>query len=355
MNKLVADIIDSSRESPKNREERLFLSTGSTLLNLACSDNPTKAFATGCIYNIIGSSSGGKSFVALSALAEACYNPEFKDYKLILDDAESACSFDMIGLFGVDGATRIKNDMVVPSNYLEDFHYKITTLLNEDTPFIYVLDSLDALTCDVEENKTQEILDARMKGKKISGSYGMSKPKLVSQILRQICSKLSASKSILIIISQVRDDVNPMTFSKQTRSGGRALRFYSSIVMWLAIKDKLHKTIDGKRFQIGVVSKVKIDKNKQTGKIRETPLTIRYDYGLDSIQDCVDYLVGYKVFKTSGVKIDGSILGIDPCRVSTLVNYIEANNLEEKLIGLVSKKYNEIENKLVNKGRKRKY
>ena len=352
MNKLVADIIDSSRESPLNQDAK-WISTGSTLLNLSCSGEVDKGLKGGCIYNLVGSSSSGKSMLALSILAEAHHQKDMSDYSLIYDDCESACSFDLSRLFGEAVAESIIDQMPSPpSNFLEDFYHRINTLLFEGKQFIYILDSLDSLTTDTEEDKTVEILDARARGKKVTGSYGMAKAKMISQIMRQICTKLSATNSILIIISQTRDNVSPMSFATQTRSGGRALEFYSSIVMWMSMKDKIHKTVLGNRYQTGVVSKVKITKNKFSGRVREVPLTIKYDYGVDYLQDCIDYLVSNKVITKVGKSIVwGKIKGT----TDTVIKIIEQEGLEDKLCKEVSKVYWGIENKLVNKDRKRKY
>ena len=354
MNKLVADIIDSSRESPVV-DDAIWAASGSVLFNLACSDRVDGAFKTGCIYNIVGAESSGKSFIGLSVLAEAAYSSEFTDYKLIYDDAEAAASFDMHHLFGQEASDRIATDSGLPSTYVEDFYYKINTLLEGDSPFIYILDSLDSISTDTDTDKTKEMLDAHMNGKVVSGSYAMSKPKMLSGMLSSICGKLASTKSILIIISQTRDNVNPRSFATQTRSGGRALSFFSSVIMWLSPKDKIYKTVGGDRYQIGVRSTVKISKNKFTGKIRETPLTIKYSFGIDNIQDCIDYLVHHKIFIKKGVKTDASAIGIKPCRNDLLTKHIEEGKLESAVVKLVAKKYNEIEKKLIEGNRIGKY
>ncbi len=226
--------------------------------------------------------------------------------------------------------------------------------LDHGTPFIYVLDSLDALTTVEEEKKTKDSLEATVQGKKSAGSYGMQKPKLLSQLMRMIKGKLRQTNSLLLIVSQVRVDINPMTFSNKTRSGGKALEFYSSVIMWLAIKSKLVKTVKDVKHQIGVRTKIKVTKCRDVGRPMEVPITIHFDYGIDNITDCVDYLIENKEFvKVSAQKIKAPQFKFEgtPQR---LVKYIEENGLEDQLDGVVNKVWKDIEAAL-RPERKRKF
>jgi len=69
----------------KKREKLSFLSTGSTLLNLACTGKPYYGFAKGHYYFIVGDSVSGKTFLSLTCLAEASINPNFDNYRFIYD------------------------------------------------------------------------------------------------------------------------------------------------------------------------------------------------------------------------------------------------------------------------------
>ena len=223
----MADLIDSiiSSASTPVEHDALWVSTGSTIINLACSGRPHDGFRTGRIYNVVGGSGSGKSFLALSMLAEASRNTQFDGYKLVYDDAEAANNFDMCKLFGQDTTDRLLLDSpAVPSDHVEDFFYNVNRMLFADVPFIYVLDSLDSLTTDAELNKTEEVLEVRAEGKKTTGSYNMQKAKMMSEMFRQVNSKLSHTKSMILIVSQIRDNINPMSYQKHTRAGGKALQ-----------------------------------------------------------------------------------------------------------------------------------
>lgn len=323
------------------------LPTSSTLLNLACSDNPDGGFSTGRMVNLIGDSSSGKSIVALTLLALCANNPKYKHYRLIYDDVENANSFDLEYLFGETAANRIEaacydeDNVPVPSQFIEDFHCNIADFLEDRVPFIYILDSFDALDAEQDAKKIEEIRDARRKNKKVAGTYSMAKPKKSSELLRNICTDLKKTESILIIISQTRDNINPISFETKTRSGGNALRFYATHEIWLAKT----KPIKSKKRVVGNEIKAKIKKNKLTGKIREIGMRIYYDYGVDDISANINFLVDEGVWKKAGSKIkapDFKLTGM----MKTIVAHIERHNMEDDLKDLVAETWTSIEEDL---------
>lgn len=334
---------------------------GSTLLNLAMSGKKEGGARVGRMINIIGASHGGKTMVALSALAEACYNPNFRDYQKIYDDAEEANDFDMEYMFGSKAYANIKapryDDDGVPDNSdtVEKFHSNIRNKIKAGTPFIYVQDSIDALDTVDDQKKTEDKLEAMEKGKDVSGSYGMAKAKGMKSILRDITSQLKKTKSALFLISQIIDNVDPMSFKKQTRAGGHALKFFATHEMWLRPKGKITKGTD--KTVIGTRVVVEITKNKLTGKARDVEFDIYYDYGIDDIGSCIDYLIEQKRWSGGGnSKIDfGEDFPFDNCTKPKLVSLIEEDDSHyEHLKCLVEEEWNKFEDSL-KLGRKRKY
>jgi RecA/RadA recombinase len=221
---------------------------GSTLLNLAMSGSIEGGAKKGTMVNIIGSSHGGKTMLALTSFAETNRKESFKDYSFIYDDVECANSFNMPYLFGKQTARRIKSarpEKEEPfSSTVQHFQANVSHYLKKDNPFLYVLDSFDALDAKEDQKKMEEMVDALEKDKKdVAGTYGMAKAKASSSILRNIISGLSKSKSVLFIVSQTRDNIDPRSFSKETRSGGRALKFYAHHEMWLKSTGELKRKI----------------------------------------------------------------------------------------------------------------
>ena len=327
---------------------------GSTLLNLAMSGTIYGGAKKGTMINIIGASHGGKTILALTSFAEANMKESFDDYKFIYDDVERANSFDMNYLFGKSTAKRItpprldKDDHF--SSTVQHFQANLLHWTKKDIPFIYVLDSYDALDALEDQKKAQEQAESLEKGKDTAGTYGMAKAKAGSSILRAVTAKIADTQSLLFIISQTRDNVDPMSFSKETRSGGRALKFYANHEMWL----KPAKAIKRKDTIIGNTVKVKITKNKLTGKNREVEFDIYYDYGIDDIGSCIDYLLKMSHWGGGGSGKITHSFDFPPCTKSKLVSAIEENDLHLELKKIVEKVWNEFEDTL-KLNRKKKY
>ena len=189
------------------KKEKL-VSTSSTMLNLALSDNPEGGFYLGTIVNIIGDSAAGKTFLLWSIFAEMCHDPRFDEHDIIYDEPESSLEFNIPALFGDQTSDRVTLDA---SESVEAWHDNVLDKANEGNPFIHGLDSLDSI-CPEDEIER----DVR------EGTYGGQKPKLISEILRKIVQKVKGSNSMVFII------ISPVI--KTNRNGTTVYSFNDSIL-----------------------------------------------------------------------------------------------------------------------------
>ncbi len=325
--------------------------TGSTLFNLALSDDIKGGFDSGKIVNLIGDSSSGKTFLALSCFAEMAHSSVFDEYRFIYDDVEQANKFNISYLFGEKTEKRIEEPPKGHSDLIEDFRDNILTVINDEKPFVYVLDSFDALTSEEELKKVNEQIIAREKGNKISGTYGTEKARGASQLLRMIKANLKKTKSALIIISQTRDNIG-ISFAEKTRSGGRALKFYSTHEIWTAHIGFIKRRVNDKDRKIGIHSRIKITKNKLTGKIHEINIPILYDYGIDDIRGNIDWLIEEGIWDIKGGIIKSNIF--PSLTMEKLIHYVEEHGKENELKNIVKEEWENIQNNL-KLNRKRKY
>ncbi len=342
----------------KRKKKRLsakdFLSTGSTLLNLACTGNPFRGFAKGKFYFIVGDSISGKTWLSLTCLAEASVNSQFDDYRFIYDNGEDGALMDIKKFFGEGVHQRMERPAKHCSFSIEEFYYNVKDAIEDGRPFIYILDSMDSLTSQSEEEKFDKNMKAYRTGKERKGTMTDGKAKVNSAMLRKVIgSPLRRSGSILIIINQTRDRMNALPFqSKKTRSGGHALHFYATVEMWSSVAGRITKTIRGKKRQLGVYCRIQIKKNRISGREREATIPIYHSYGIDDIGSCVDYLVQEDHWK----KRKGLIVASDFDMTITkekLIRYIEAKNMEKDLKSIVSDVWNEIEEACVIKRKPR--
>jgi RecA/RadA recombinase len=340
------------------------LSTGSTLLNLACTGNPDQGFLPGHYYILVGDSASGKSMACMTIFAEACKNPNFVDHRLIYDNVEDGVMFDIGRFFGQKAAERIEPPLVskeglpLNSKTIEDFYFNLDDAVRADRPFVYVLDSMDALSSVDELKSFQEAKKTVRKASegedvKLKGNYGDGKAKKNSAYLRSVMGSLSKSGSILILINQTRDNIGrDAQFNPKTKSGGNALTFYASLEIWLSIKERLSKEVNDRDRPIGIITKFRVKKNRLSGKDRTVLVPIYYSHGFDDTQSMVDFLVLEGHWKRFGSRVDARDFEYSGT-VEQIVRHVEQNDLEDKLKKVVAEVWNEIEKKCSVERKKR--
>lgn len=337
------------RRKPK---EKNHLSSGSTLLNLACTNDPFSAFKKGKYYYLVGDSASGKTFLSMTCFAEAINDPDFKDYRLIYDNVEDGMNIDLERLFNEEVAEKVELPSYEPSFSIEEFYYNLDDAIEKGKPFIYVLDSMDGLSSVAEVEKFEQHKKAHLKGNKAPGSYGDGKAKKNSEGIRKILKGLRDTGSILIIISQTRDNLS-FGFETKSRSGGHALSFYATIEIWSSITGKIRKIIKGKKRQIGVNVKLKVKKNRTTGELHEANMSIYPMYGIDDIGSIIDYLVDEKYWKKTKNTIHAEEFNLSLSR-EKLIKNIEDMGQYKQLQKIAGKCWTEIR-EAFDLGRKGRY
>lgn len=325
------------------------LSSGSTLLNLACSGKSAGAFPKGSYIWFVGDSTSGKTWFALSCLAEASINKHFDGYRFVFDNGEGGALMDIEYYFGEKAAKRLEppawnGKVPLHSRTIEEFYYNVDDAM-EQGPCLYIRDSMDSLTSEDEQSKYEDNKEAMRKGKEAKGSYGDGKAKKNSAGIRQLLPKLHETGSILFLISQTRDSLAGFGFGdKKTFSGGHALKFYATLQIWSSVMSHIKRTVRGKERELGVLSHTRIKKNRLTGRDRAVDIPILHSVGIDDLGACIDYLLEEKHWKKEGK--GGVIQATDFDFVGTreaLIDKIEAEEIEPDLRHIVAKVWNEIE------------
>ena len=338
------------------RKDIEFYPSGSTLLDLCLGGG----FGKGFISNIVGWEATGKTMIACEVLG---YNHHVnKNFNHKLDNAESGFTLDTKQLFNFN------IDLIEPrSEKIEHFMFNFENTLNKlkkDEDFIYILDSLDGLSDEREYNKHKEDMAKIKKSieenkkEKIKGDYS-GKAKGMSQFLRQNNAKINKTKAHLLITSQLRDKMNVMFGNPAERSGGKALNFYASQIIWLKVIRKLIKKVEVSDInyerKTGVLIKAEIHKNKLGNSFRECYIFIDFNYGIDNIKSNIYFL--YDLITPKGELKERKSYDWNDQKfisVNELITYIESNNLEKELEKKVIDLWNQIENSLIME-RKRKY
>jgi len=148
------------------------------------------------------------------------------------------------------------------------------------------VDSLDALSSRAElARKVDE------------GTFGLEKQKMLGQLFRRLSRRLKHSSVCLVFISQVRDKIGITFGDKHTRSGGKALDFYASQILYLSHLKIISPTVKGAKRATGVLVRAKSKKNKIVMPFRECEFVIRFGYGIDDAQASLEWLAANKMLK----------------------------------------------------------
>lgn len=289
-------------------------------------------WAMGRIGNIIGDKSSGKTLAAIEASANFIRDyPEGEVHYLEVEDAFDKGYALALGM-PVDRVTFIGNIETV-----EDWYRNVDSLVKQRTkqkklqPLLYIVDSLDALTDEAE--KERDISD---------GSYG-NKAKKMSEIFRRWIHGLGEAEITLLIVSQTRDKIGVVFGSKITRSGGKALDFYASQILLLALKKKLKKTYRKVEQVYALDIKATCTKNKVGLPLRECEFILRFGYGIDDVVSSLNWI---KIVKGLGD------LGIDESGIEELAKEINEGDKPELKLEIqetVKRIWKEIQSKFLPK------
>lgn len=247
-------------------------------------------WAEGRVANIVGDKSTGKTLLAI----EACANFARKYPKGYIRYCEAEAAFDVPYAETV-GLPPDRVDFAEDIFTVEDMEKDLQGVVSKQKkePALYIVDSLDALSDKAElENEIDK------------GSYGAAKAKRMTQLFRRINKRLNNTNVTLIIISQVRDNIGVMFGKQTTRSGGRALDFYASQILWLYPFKSIDKTRKGVKRRVGVITRARCEKNKVGMPFRECNVPIYFSYGVDDIQAGIDFLADVKRLDAVGIKPD---------------------------------------------------
>jgi recombination protein RecA len=135
-----------------------------------------------------------------------------------------------------------------------------------------------------------------------------SQARLMSQAMRRLTAVVSKTNCVCIFTNQIREKIGVMFGSPETTSGGRALKFFSSVRIDIRRKDQI-KTPEGK--VVGNRTKIKIVKNKVAPPFTEVEFDIMYDEGISKLGSLLDLGLEHKILEKKGawIAFEGNLVG----------------------------------------------
>jgi hypothetical protein len=312
------------------------LSLGCDIFDLMVSGRVGAAMGPGRYCWFHGPSGSGKSYYTKVLLAEAANNPAYDDHRLVMFDGENGSNFDTATFFGNKLASRLEHMKAASLDHLYDamdIIYK--------KPAIVLVDSWDSWLPQVAIDHIEASAKARADDKDPDGSFGMAHGRIHSDRLRLLVPKLKDTGSILLGVSQHRDNVNKA--NKYSPSdvvpGGRALKFWCHCEIETRLKAKLEKKIQGTDTQIGEVVTIKVVKNRMNGAKVPFDLEFYPTFGVDNIGSSLRWLTENKYVTIPGGRYKLPFLGEKSYFREDLISHIEKSNLEPELATFLSECY----------------
>lgn len=316
-----------------------FVSSGCSIMDAALGGG----YVLGRVVNVVGDRSAGKTLIAMEVSANFAIT--YKDGWIRYAEAESAFDKAYAAEMGMPVERVTFNADGQPIETIEQVHDDLVKMMDENKgrPGLYILDSLDAIS-DEDEMAEDDFN---------KGTYGGKKPKQIGKLFRKLVSRMEQENVLLLVISQIRDKIGVTFGETKTRSGGKALDFYATHIVWIATIQTLKKTINGIERPIGVRTRAKVKKNKVGLPFREAEYNIIFGYGIDDLTAAVEWLIEVGRGKELTEKLGITQAGYK-VRIANIRNKggQEVKDLRDQLRKMVFKAWGEIETTFLNKAKK---
>jgi len=278
----VAYFLDGTDTTPTDIKD--FVSTGSTMLDLAISNKPNGGIAVGRITELNGLESSGKSLLGAHMLAET----QKKGGVAVYIDTETAVSTEFLSAIGVD----VESMLYLHLETVEDIFHAIEEIVakvresDKDRLVTILVDSLAAASTNVE-----------MEADFDKDGWATSKAIIISKAMRKITQMIGRQQIALVFTNQLRQKLGVMFGDPWTTSGGKALPFHSSTRIRLKntgqIKDKKNNTI-------GMKMRAQVIKNRLGPPMRHADFELYFETGIDDDGSWLKVMKDHRLVKQGG-------------------------------------------------------
>ena len=278
----VAYFLDGTDKTPTDIKD--FISTGSSMLDLAISNKPNGGVAVGRITEINGLESSGKSLLGAHILAET----QKKGGVAVYIDTETSVSQEFMDVIGIDMSKMLYLHLETVEDIFEAIEEIVTKVRESDKDRLVTIlvDSLAAATTKVE-------LEADFD----KDGWATAKAIIISKAMRKITQLIGREKIALIFTNQLRQKLGVMFGDPWTTSGGKALPFHASTRIRLKNMGQIKDTAKN---VLGMKCRAQIVKNRLGPPLRHADYDMYFDRGIDNYGAWLTVLKEHKLVKSGG-------------------------------------------------------
>jgi recombination protein RecA len=282
----VAYFLEGDTDSPSDVNE--WISTGSTMLDLAISNRPNGGLPVGRIIEITGLEASGKSLLAAHALA----NTQKKGGLAVYIDTENAVSREFLEAIGID----LKEMLYVPLETVEDIFDAVDSIVeavrkgSKDRIVTIVVDSVAGASTKVEMAADYD-----------KDGWATSKAIILSKAMRKVTNFVGRERICLIFTNQLRTRLGVSFGDPWTTSGGKAIAFHSSVRLRLKSVGQIKlKGTSGKDEILGMTTRAQVIKNRMGPPLRSVDYDIYFDSGIDDFGSWLTMMKDYGLVSQAG-------------------------------------------------------
>ena len=278
----VAYFLDGSEETPTDLSE--WISTGSSMLDLAISNRPDGGIPVGRITEITGLEASGKSLIAAQILA----NTQKMGGLAVYIDTENAINEEFLQALGIDISKLLYVQLETVEDIFEVMENIILTVREgeKDRLVTIAVDSVAAATTKVEQSADYS-----------KDGWATSKAIVLSKAMRKITQMIGRQRIALIFTNQLRQKMGVMFGDPWTTSGGKALPFHASTRIRLKNMGQIKDT--GKNV-LGMKCRAQIVKNRLGPPLRHADYDMYFDRGIDNYGGWLTVMKEHKLVKVGG-------------------------------------------------------
>ncbi len=278
----VAYFLDGTDSTPTDIKD--FISTGSSMLDLAISNRPDGGIAVGRITEINGLESSGKSLLGAHILAET----QKKGGVAVYIDTETSVSQEFMEVIGIDMSKMLYLHLETVEDIFEAIVEIVTKVRESDKDRLVTImvDSLAAATTKVE-------LEADFD----KDGWATAKAIIISKAMRKITQMIGRQKVALVFTNQLRQKLGVMFGDPWTTSGGKALPFHASTRIRLKNMGQIKDTAKN---VLGMKCRAQIVKNRLGPPLRHADYDMYFDRGIDNYGAWLTVLKEHKLVKSGG-------------------------------------------------------